>query len=222
MGTDTNAVDAGRRPLRSRRAGWAVGISRRVAAAGASPNGISVASVAFAAAAAVAVGATARCGSGVGRAVLFAAAGGLVQLRLLCNLLDGLVAVEGGRGSPAGEVFNDVPDRVSDVLILVAVGVAAGHERVGWVAAVLAVYTAYVRVLGRSLGLATSFAGPMAKQHRMAVVTAGCGVAAAVWRADWQRDAMAAVAWVVVGGCVLTLVRRTGRVVRQLGLGGPA
>ena len=29
--------------------------------------------------------------------------------RLLCNLLDGMVAVEGGKRSKSGELYNDVP-----------------------------------------------------------------------------------------------------------------
>ena len=40
----------------------------------------------------------------------------------------------------------------------------------GWSAAVLAVLTAYVRVLGASLGTTHQFIGPMAKPHRMALV----------------------------------------------------
>ena len=43
----------------------------------------------------------------------------------------------------------------------------------GWAAAVLAVLTAYVRVLGGSLGLTQHFIGPMAKQHRMFTLTLG-------------------------------------------------
>lgn len=34
-----------------------------------------------------------------------------IQLRLLCNLVDGMVAIEGGKVTPAGELFNEVPDR---------------------------------------------------------------------------------------------------------------
>jgi len=40
----------------------------------------------------------------------------------VCNLLDGMVAIEGGLKTPAGELFNDVPDRISDPLILVGAG----------------------------------------------------------------------------------------------------
>lgn len=40
-----------------------------------------------------------------------------IQCRLLCNLFDGMVAVEGGKSTPSGELFNDIPDRVADPLI---------------------------------------------------------------------------------------------------------
>ncbi|EKO3947196.1 CDP-alcohol phosphatidyltransferase family protein [Vibrio fluvialis] len=98
-----------------------------------------------------------------------------IQLRLLCNLFDGMVAVEGGKKTPAGELFNDVPDRIADPLFIVAAGFAT-QSLVGmdlaWICAILAVLTAYVRVLGVSMNGPADFCGPMAKQHRMALLTA--------------------------------------------------
>jgi hypothetical protein len=44
----------------------------------------------------------------------------------------------------------------------------------GWLAALLAAITAYVRALGGSLGLAQDFRGPQAKPQRMAVLTVAC------------------------------------------------
>ena len=97
-----------------------------------------------------------------------------MQLRLLCNLLDGMVAIEGGRKSKVGVLYNEVPDRVADSLFLVALGYAIGIAWLGWLAALAAAVTAYIRVLGGTFGLAQDFRGPLAKQHRMAVMTAGC------------------------------------------------
>lgn len=103
--------------------------------------------------------------------VLFAL---MVQMRLLCNLFDGMVAVEGGKKTPAGELFNDVPDRIADPLLIVAAGLVA-HSAfsmpLAWIAALLAVLSAYIRVLGVSMDCSADFRGPMAKQHRMAVLT---------------------------------------------------
>lgn len=45
-----------------------------------------------------------------------------IQLRLACNLIDGLMATEGALKTKSSELFNDVPDRLSDVMILLGVG----------------------------------------------------------------------------------------------------
>ena len=47
------------------------------------------------------------------------------QLELLCNLLDGMVAVEGGLGGPTGPLWNELPDRIADSVFIVALGMAA-------------------------------------------------------------------------------------------------
>ena len=92
----------------------------------------------------------------------------------LVGLLDGMVAVEGGLGSRSGEVFNEVPDRIADPLLIVPAGYACGlvwGPELAWTAGLLALLTAYIRALGGTLGLPQSFAGPMAKPHRMATMT---------------------------------------------------
>jgi phosphatidylglycerophosphate synthase len=103
-----------RRPVKSRNLIWAGRLAQWLADARVEPNHISLASVAAAAAAAVSLVA----GHPLAAAVF-------IQLRLLCNLLDGMVAIEGGMRSAAGEVYNDLPDRVSDALILLAAGQAS-------------------------------------------------------------------------------------------------
>jgi len=138
-----------------------------MAEAGITPNSISVASVVFAA-----LGAVCLLVSPVGWGAIACAVG--IQLRLLCNLIDGMVAVEGGRKTPTGALYNEVPDRVADSVLLVSLGYAVGVLWLGWLAALAAACTAYVRVLDGSLGLVQSFRGPMAKQHRMALMTGAC------------------------------------------------
>jgi phosphatidylglycerophosphate synthase len=97
-----------------------------------------------------------------------------VQLRLLCNLLDGMVAIEGGRKTATGGLYNELPDRFADSALIVALGYGAGEPWLGWLGALAAAVTAYIRVLGGTLGLAQDFRGPMAKPHRMAVLTFAC------------------------------------------------
>lgn len=97
-----------RRPLKTRERRWPRVLAARLAARGVRPNAVSLASLVFAALAGAALWLSlGRDGATSGLLLLAAAA--LVQLRLLCNLLDGLIAVEGGLGSPEGEIYNDLP-----------------------------------------------------------------------------------------------------------------
>ena len=135
----------------------------------------------------------------------------LVQGRLLANLLDGMVAIGRGVASPLGELFNEVPDRVSDTAVLMGLSVAAGSIGWGLAAAGAALATAYVRAVGRGVGLPSDFRGPMAKQHRMALVTA-----TAVVCAVWPVRAMDLAWWALVAITVLSLVTALRRL---LGIG---
>lgn len=174
---------ASRRHLKSRDSQWARALANGLARTGVSPDTISVMSIAFAlgAMACFLVAGDQTHVPGIVGAWLGAII--CIQLRLLCNLMDGMVAVEGGRGSPTGAIFNDAPDRVADVLILVGAGYSGAGEPgvvklfevipMGWCCAVVAVWTAYLRTLGASLTGTHDFRGPMAKQHRMAALTAG-------------------------------------------------
>lgn len=166
-----------RRPLKSRDREWAKRLAALLARRGVAPNAISLLSVVAAALAGLALLAT-RNVDPVPRALLLIAAALFIQLRLLCNLLDGMVAVEGGRASKSGELFNDAPDRVADALILAGTGYALPWPgwgcALGWSAALVAVLTAYIRMLGGSVGLRQDFCGPMAKPHRMALLTCAC------------------------------------------------
>src|ERR1043166_9337258 len=96
----------------------------------------------------------------------------LVQLRLTANMLDGMVALDSGRASRVGELYNEVPDRVSDAAVFIGAGFAfSGNATLGYVATVVSIFTAYVRAAGKIAGAPSEFCGPMAKQHRMLVIT---------------------------------------------------
>jgi phosphatidylglycerophosphate synthase len=134
----------------------------------------------------------------------------LIQLRLLANLFDGMVAIGRGVASPAGELFNEVPDRVSDTAVLAGLGVAAGDPALGLAAALAAMATAYVRTTARAAGAPSDFGGPMAKPHRMAVVT-GLGFLMAVLPAAWAAPLPALALWVIL---ILSLWTAWGRLAR--------
>lgn len=200
-----NAGD--RRPLASRNTRWAQGIARWLAQRAVTPNQISQASMAAAALAGAAFWWAGYMES-VGRIVMLVCAALFCQLRLLCNLFDGMVAVEGGKGAPDGPFWNEFPDRIADILIFTGVGYGIDVPELGWAAASFAVLTAYVRELGRANGLPSDFSGPMAKPHRMATITAAALISTLepLWRG---RDEVLAVAlFVIAVGAAATVLRR--------------
>jgi phosphatidylglycerophosphate synthase len=207
-----------RRPLATRSRHWPRALAGVLVQAGIRPNTVSLLAIAFAALAAAGLLLSTAGAPGSRVAWLVVAAAG-IQLRLLCNLLDGLMAVEYGLGTPTGELFNDLPDRAADVLVLVAAGYAAGPGWagiLGWAVALLALLTAYIRVLGGALGLPQDFRGPMAKPHRMAVLTLACLAGAAEVLAGAQPSALLLALLLIGAGCVVTVVRRTRGLVRGL------
>src|SRR5207249_11225370 len=87
------------------------------------------------------------------------------QLRLTANMLDGMVALASGRASKVGELYNEVPDRISDAAVFIGAGFAwGGNVTLGYVATILAIFTAYVRAAGKIAGGSNEFCGPMAQQ----------------------------------------------------------
>src|SRR5262245_30560121 len=165
-----NTVAMARRAVATRDAGWARWLASRLARAGIRPNPVSVASIVFAAAAAAGFTIVPVL-SGGWRAAALVLAAVAIQCRLLCNMLDGLLAVEDGFRTRSGEIYNELPDRIADVLILVGAGYAWRDwpfgPPLGWCAAITAVLTAYIRLLGGTLGVTQPFIGPMAKPQRM-------------------------------------------------------
>lgn len=202
-------MEENRRPISTRSAGWAKRITEVLVRSNISPNQISVASIGFALLGALAL----LVDHGVLGSLLCIIG---IQLRLLCNLFDGMVAIEGGKKSDIGVLYNEFPDRIADSLLIVALGYASGYPDLGWFAALAAALTAYVRVFGGSLGLAQSFIGPMAKQHRMATMTAGLAVNLLEQASLGTRYALAISLCLIAVGAVATCVTRTRVIARQL------
>ncbi len=198
-----------RRPIAARDSGWARAVAAALVRSSVTANQISVASIAFAAAGAAAL---LHWGGSLG---LLACAVG-IQLRLICNLLDGMVAVEGGKQSAVGQLYNEFPDRIADSVLIIALGYAVGVPWLGWLGALAAALTAYIRVFGGALGFAQDFRGPMAKQHRMAVMTVACVVGAAEFAWRGSLFSLQVAAWVIAIGALVTCVTRTQAIARQL------
>jgi len=204
-----NPSDLERRPIAARSSGWARFLAARLANSSVTPNQISVLSIAFAA-----LGGMAMVAGGVWWSWIVAAL--CVQLRLVCNLLDGMVAIEGGKSSPVGALYNEFPDRISDSLLLVPMGYAADCPWLGWLAALLAALTAYVRVFGGALGQNQEFSGIMAKQRRMAALTVGLLAQTVEGFAFDTRYSLLVAAVVIAAGSLVTCISRTRGIARRL------
>lgn len=197
-----------RRPLKSRSTAWAAFFSRHMLRMGLKPNTVSLLSIVCAAVAGSAILLASRTEPAW---IFWLIAAAAVQSRLFCNLMDGLLAVEGGLKSPTGEMFNELPDRIDDALILVPLGYADGSDwgiALGWAACCGAVGTAYIRAMGASMTGHHDFCGPMAKPHRMAAVTILCFVMIVLDGLDYSFSAVTGCLVVINAGIIITSIRR--------------
>ncbi len=211
-----------RRPIASRDAQPSKSLARWLADGGISANLISVFGMCAALGAGALLGWTGTDPPAI-RAFWIGAAV-LIQLRLIANMLDGMVAIATATASPLGEIYNELPDRISDTAVLVGLGYAAGGRlELGFAAAVLAMLTAYIRALGKVAGADQHYLGPMAKPHRMFLCTIVClyiGCTPTAWNVSfesaWLPGLPAWILLVICAGSALTSIRRLRRVVTDL------
>ena len=141
-------------------------------------------------------------------------------LRLWFNMLDGMVALTSGKASWRGEILNDLPDRISDVLIFVSVAHSGWmNPFVGYWAAIFALLTAYVGMFGQAVGVQREFSGVMSKPWRMV------GLHLGAWMTFFwghgptgfgERTFLDWACLVVVAGCLQTIVVRLKRIMAAL------
>lgn len=189
-----------RRPLALRDLNCWTWLLRKFAASGVTPNQISVLGMAFGLSAGALLHLTTsqELGSPAQRFLLLGSIV-LVILRGACNIFDGVLAVETGRASRVGLLFNEVPDRISDIGILVGAGYAIGsHPTLGWAAALGALATAYIRVQVQIAGASPDYSGPMAKPARMAILCLALGLLALL-PLDWWPSPTSGKAFGLIG-----------------------
>ncbi|QDT39502.1 CDP-alcohol phosphatidyltransferase family protein [Stratiformator vulcanicus] len=210
---------AGRRPLKTRDWRFFQRLAAWLATTPITPNIISATSIFFGLAAGTLLAFTPHVGDDIIVKVIWLTAAACLQARLIANLLDGMVAIEGGKASAIGELFNEVPDRVSDSAIFIGAGYAIGSvPEFGLLAALVAIFVAYVRAIGASVGVGQVFLGPMAKQQRMAVLTLAlvlCGLLPASWQPVHSPSGIGIIGVVLIAvaaGGVVTAIRRLMRI----------
>src|SRR6266436_6812320 len=144
-------------------------------------------------------------------------------LRLWFNMLDGMVAAAARKASARGEIVNDLPDRISDVIIFA--GVAHSdlmNPVIGYWTAIFSLFTAYVGLFGQAIGGRREFGGIMSKPWRMVALSLGAW-AMFVCRSyqaglhDFGR--LTILDWtclVIIAGCFQTIIVRLKRIVTAL------
>ncbi len=205
-------ADKNRRQLTTRSAGWARWLAHLIVQSNITPNQISVLSIVPA----LTGGWILACRAAPLSAGLLVVVVVCIQLRLLCNMLDGMVAIEGGKQSKVGILYNEIPDRIADSLFIVALGYAIAMPWLGWLGALLAAKTAYIRLLGGANGLRQDFRGPLAKQHRMFVMSLGCLIGAAELQMQGAMLALTITAYVIAIGAGITCITRLLAIAKQL------
>jgi phosphatidylglycerophosphate synthase len=210
-----------RRPMFTRDWNISKQLTRGLVAKKVSPNAISLISMTGGIVAGLALAATRMPGWAP---VMFLAAAACIIVRAMGNMLDGMVAVESGKASPLGELFNEIPDRISDIAILIGAGCATGgNTALGLLAALAAVLVAYVRAEGKVVGASQHYCGPMAKPARMLVIlliALYCGLTPADWQPTWKIGScsfglMAIGLAVIVAGAIVTAIRRLNRIAKE-------
>lgn len=144
-------------------------------------------------------------------------------VRLWCNMLDGMVALASGKASWRGEILNDLPDRVSDVLIFAGAAHSGWmNPNIGYWAAIFALLTAYAGMFGQAVGVQREFSGWMSKPWRMVTLHAGAwSTLACLWWNDGsiRFASLTVLDWaclIVIAGCLQTMVIRLRRIMAAL------
>jgi phosphatidylglycerophosphate synthase len=135
-------------------------------------------------------------------------------LRLWFNMLDGMVAVAANKASRRGEILNDLPDRISDIVIFVGVAHSGlMNPLIGYWAAIFAVLTAYVGLFGQALGVQREFGGMMSKPWRMVALGIGAWMTFARPSISIQRfSILDLTCLIIIAGCIETIVVRLKRI----------
>ena len=141
----------------------------------------------------------------------------LCFLRLWCNMLDGMVALASGKASPRGEIVNELPDRISDLLIFIGIAHSGlANPFLGYWAAILALMTAYIGTLGQAVTGHRRFEGLMSKQHRMLVLAVGAWTAFFVKSMPLGFSILDWALFLILAGCVQTIIIRLAKMLGEL------
>jgi len=93
---------------------------------------------------------------------------GLTFLRMTLNTIDGVIAIERGKLRLKGEIVNALPDRYSDIFVML--GIAFSPYcciHIGTIAAISVLLVSYTGMLGKAVGVNWQHHGPLGKVERL-------------------------------------------------------
>jgi CDP-diacylglycerol--glycerol-3-phosphate 3-phosphatidyltransferase len=126
-------------------------------------------------------------------------------IRLALNLLDGMIARATGSAHPLGELWNELADRLADVLFIGGLALhPAIDPRLPLLAVVGAVLASYVGITAKAAGGRRQYGGVMSKPGRMGTLAIVAPVAFLTSDAWW----LVLGCWMILIGAILTLAQR--------------
>lgn len=135
----------------------------------------------------------------------------LVFIRLTFNALDGMVARDTGVTSAIGEVHNEVLDRVSDIIIILALGWSGQcNAMLTAIASSTMLLSSYIGIVSKAVGGPRIYKGIMCKPDRMIII--GLMALVGVWihtSVVWNTGLL-----IILVGTVITCIQRYS-IIRQ-------
>jgi phosphatidylglycerophosphate synthase len=132
--------------------------------------------------------------------------------RLILNLLDGALARRTGMIHPKGELFNEVGDRLADVLMLAPVAFVPGADQATILLGVtMAVLASFTSVATKAAGGTRSYRGILSKPGRIVLLSVTALAVIVVGPAAWGPFGP-----LLLIGISLTLLERVVGAVREL------
>lgn len=99
----------------------------------------------------------------------------LLILRLVLNALDGLLASETGKARAAGEVLNELSDRLADLAIFLGLALSPNENKLlGMLSVICILMVSYTGILGKAVGAERVYTGVLGKADRMVILMLAC------------------------------------------------
>lgn len=132
--------------------------------------------------------------------------------RLVLNLLDGSLARRTGRMHPRGELYNELADRLADILLLAPVGFLPGAQRETVLLGVVAAgFASYAGLAPKAAGAERVYRGILSKPGRMALLAVSSLAVVLVGDAAWWPFGP-----ILLAGAALTAIERIAVGIRRL------